>query len=638
MWCETVQCDNKIREWRWSVHTQHTLSVIPGWLVNHMLFVRQNASIISFGPVVLTCSARTGRRRRRGRFLSQQRPPVAPKGMVASLAQAAVTLLWLAAATGMPDLSRRDLLMRQEASRRTGGGLALTPAERRLDGELRRMKEREMAAEPFPPAVHFFKARRLIRDSPVFKLLQAMPKGGALHVHSSSLVSAEWLVKNATYRPHCYVCYTWDNSARFVFSRRRPYPRWDCFYWQLVGDLRAKAGDAAAFDGSLMKHLTLVTEDPDGEYPDQDAVWNKFERAFVAAAGLVNHAPVLRDYFLQGLHDLHRDNVMYLELRSGLSRVGVGAGAPNIPRGEREPDPRPVLSCVSVQTYELDGTVHDKIWTLRTFRDVTGKFVAEHPDFLGARLIVAVHRASGVSEVKAAIKEAAELRRDFPDVVAGFDLVPVRVVRGQSDTPAAGSRRLVSQVGREDDGRPLWYFRDALSLPARMGVALPYFFHAGETDTEGTEADQNLLDALLFNSSRIGHGYALARHPLAKEMSRVLKLVSDLRNHPAAALMAEGHPLVIGSDDPSMFGTAGLSYDFYQAFVGIGGLKADVGTLKELALNSIRYSSLPATLKDAAQADWQRKWDAFVSAHSRDPAEPFDSHSTKKNDAFHAAL
>ncbi|XP_061663002.1 translation initiation factor IF-2 isoform X8 [Syngnathoides biaculeatus] len=249
MWCETVQCDNKIREWRWSVHTQHTLSVIPGWLVNHMLFVRQNASIISFGPVVLTCSARTGRRRRRGRFLSQQRPPVAPKGMVASLAQAAVTLLWLAAATGMPDLSRRDLLMRQEASRRTGGGLALTPAERRLDGELRRMKEREMAAEPFPPAVHFFKARRLIRDSPVFKLLQAMPKGGALHVHSSSLVSAEWLVKNATYRPHCYVCYTWDNSARFVFSRRRPYPRWDCFYWQLVGDLRAKAGDAAAFDG-----------------------------------------------------------------------------------------------------------------------------------------------------------------------------------------------------------------------------------------------------------------------------------------------------------------------------------------------------------------------------------------------------
>ncbi|KAM3588093.1 uncharacterized protein V6R79_021068 [Siganus canaliculatus] len=503
----------------------------------------------------------------------------------------------------MPDPAQRELLMRQEAFRQTGGKVVLTAAEQELDARLRQLKEEEMSAGRFPPAMHFFRAKPLIERSRIFQLLREMPKGAALHVHTSSLVSVEWLVKNVTYRPHCYICFTWDNSVRFLFSARQPFPRWDCFYWQLLETLRAKIGDPTGFDSSLMQQLTLVTEDPEGEYPNQEVVWDKFEKAFIAAAGLITHAPVLRDYFYEGLAELQRDNVMYLELRSGLPR-----------------------------TYELDGTIHDKVWSLKMFQEVSQKFVAEHPDFLGVRIIVSVHRALSVSEVTAAVKEAIQLQKDFPDVVAGFDM-----------------------VGREDGGRTLWFFREALSLPAALGATLPYFFHAGETggwtrsgsgsrhgpetadgfsaDDEGTDTDQNILDALLFGTRRIGHGYALAHHPLAKELSRernvavelcpisnqVLKLVSDLRNHPAAVLMSEGHPMVVSSDDPSLFGTSGLSYDFYEAFVGIGGLKANVGTLKELAVNSIRFSSLPAPLKDAAYAMWKKKWESFISHQSQQP-------------------
>ncbi|XP_061571196.1 adenosine deaminase 2-A-like [Cololabis saira] len=502
--------------------------------------------------------------------------------MVISLCLALVTyvpLLWLVReADGVPDPVERDLLMRQEASRQTGGLLTLTPAEKRLDAYLHQLKEQEMSAAHFPPALHFFKAKHLIQKSTIFKLLQEMPKGGALHVHSSSMVSAEWLVKNVTYRPNCYICFTWDNSVRFLFSDRQPFPRWDCFYWQLLETLRSRIGDNAGFDNSLIQHLTLFTEDPNGEYPNQNVVWEKFEKAFIAATGLITHAPVLKDYFHQGLEELYADNVMYLEVRSSLCR-----------------------------TYELDGTIHDRIWTLKTFQQTTQNFIKDHPDFLGVRIIVSVNRALTVVEVKAAVKETIQLKKDFPDVIAGFDM-----------------------VGRESSGSTLWYFREALSLPAQMGVSLPYFFHAGETDDEGTAVDQNILDALLFNTSRIGHGYALAHHPVAKELSRkrnvavelcpisnqVLKLVSDLRNHPAAVLMSEGHPMVISSDDPSLFGTTGLSYDFYEAFVGIGGLKANLGTLKELAVNSIRYSSMSTALKDAALVSWRKKWDAFISKNS----------------------
>lgn len=84
-----------------------------------------------------------------------------------------------------PDPREREALIELETSMQVGGQVVLTDAEKRLDAVLLKMKQRELMKEEFPPAMHFFKARPLIEASPIFTLLQKMPKGAFSSVQSS---------------------------------------------------------------------------------------------------------------------------------------------------------------------------------------------------------------------------------------------------------------------------------------------------------------------------------------------------------------------------------------------------------------------------------------------------------------------
>ncbi|XP_036788380.2 adenosine deaminase 2 isoform X4 [Manis pentadactyla] len=405
------------------------------------------------------------------------------------------------------DVARKQLLMR-EKTMRLGGQLVLNRQEELANQRLMALKRAEVAqamrTQTFPPSMHFFQAKSLIEESGVFHILRKMPKGAALHIHDFGILSMDWLVKNVTYRPHCHFCFTPRGALQFKFAYPGPPapPPVECSEWILLEKHRKGLPNITEFDSSLLRAFTLVTENPEVTYTNQDIVWSKFETIFLSISGLVHYAPVFRDYIFQSLEEFYQDNVLYLELRAML----------------------------------------------------------------------------------------------YP-------------------------------VGREDTGHSLNDHKEALMMPASYGVKLPYFFHAGETDWQGTSIDGNLLDALILNSTRIGHGFALSRHPavwadswrkgipveVCPISNQVLKLVSDLRNHPAAVLMATGYPVVISSDDPGIFGARGLSYDFYEAFMGIGGTTADLRTLRQLAMNSIEYSALSAKEKKAAMKTWEESWNKFVA-------------------------
>ena len=69
---------------------------------------------------------------------------------------------------------------------------------------------------------------------------------------------------------------------------------------------------------------------------------------------------------------------------------------------------------------------------------------------------------------------------------------------------------------------------------------------------------------------------------------KVLGLVSDLRNHPGAVMFASDLPVVVASDDPSVWGATPLSHDFYMALMGLGAVHDDLRLLKQLAINSFK--------------------------------------------------
>lgn len=131
----------------------------------------------------------------------------------------------------------------------------------------------------------------------------------------------------------------------------------------------------------------------------------------------------------------------------------------------------------------------------------------------------------------------------------------------------------------------------------------------------------------MLNTTRIGHGYALLKHPIiwnavltkriAIEVSvvsnQVLHLVHDLRNHPAAIYLALNIPVVITNDDPSFWGAKGLSYDWYYAFMALAPANAGLKLLKQLALNSIQYSILTWEERKRFDYIFNVEWDGFLN-------------------------
>jgi adenosine deaminase CECR1 len=163
------------------------------------------------------------------------------------------------------------------------------------------------------------------------------------------------------------------------------------------------------------------------------------------------------------------------------------------------------------------------------------------------------------------MRRCLSCKKKYPNLIAGYDLV------GQED---------LGRTLRDLAPELLWFRAQCTAAK----VTIPFLFHAGECLGDGDTTDQNLFDAILFKSRRIGHVFSLFKHPTlideVKEKqiliescpisNEVLRLTASILNHPLPALLSRGVATSLSNDDPALLGqgTSGLTHDFWQALQG----------------------------------------------------------------------
>ncbi|CAH0402696.1 unnamed protein product [Chilo suppressalis] len=474
-------------------------------------------------------------------------------------------------------LDERNDFIQRELDMMLGNDITLSDNELKANEIIMDLKCKELdfgfqSPHIFNLSKHFFEYKDAVKESALYKIIQKMPKGAILHAHDTGLLSPDYVL-NITYMENLYVCFE-EDTMQLLFSDN--IPKESCgTKWQLMHDARYSSVDVEEFDAELRKYFTIVIDDPHEIYTDINVVWSRFQQYFITTGSMFSYKPVWEQYFYDTLKAVREDNIMYMEIRSVLPPL-----------------------------YDLNGKVYDSVETAESYKITVDRFVKDYPDFYGAKLIYAPLRMVDASTVKQYIKTAKKIKKKMPDFLAGFDLV------GQEDLGVPTKEFLLELVHAKDD--------------------LDYFFHAGETNWNGMSSDENMYDAIALGTKRIGHAFALTKHPyLMEEVKRrgialevnvlsntVLKLVGDMRNHPLASFLARDLPVVLSSDDPGVWEADPLSHDFFVTFLGVASRHADLKLLKKLALNSLYYSTVKD--KDKVVHEFEIRWTKFIDSLVKD--------------------
>ncbi|KAG6334773.1 hypothetical protein ID866_4325 [Astraeus odoratus] len=310
----------------------------------------------------------------------------------------------------------------------------------------------------------------IISQTLLFKILNEMPKGALLHVHLDLTVNAPFLLRLALEYPSIHIrtpaVVTPDNASSIV-PEIKP----------LDSDFVAKASS-----------LTDVLYSPGAWVPLHEAR-EQFSPALGGPEGFDTWVTGHMSINCTAAYETHNNYIrIWDKFRAAASlHMGLVYYKPIWGRYIRQFLEETVSDeCLPRFMIGADGKENvPHIEWLRAFKEVVDDFKKERQDFFDAKVFTVFILLSCVAFTAG----------------LGFDLV------GQEDALKPLKEYL----------EPLLAFRECQK---REGVSIPYIFHGGETCGDGTHADENLYDAILLGTRRIGHGFSLAKHPKLMQMCK----------------------------------------------------------------------------------------------------------------------
>jgi adenosine deaminase CECR1 len=460
-------------------------------------------------------------------------------------------------------------------------------------------------------------AKDRMEKSRLWQIVKKMPKGALLHCHLEAMVDLDWALEEAFSTEGICVrssgplsCEHALLKTEFSFTYSTAKTKGDVSIWseQYVKDTRVPllaAADSFAHGGrkgfvEWVRSRTSITADEHLKHHEgPNEVWRKFMSCFPILGSIIYYEPIFRKFIRKMCKALLHDGVFYVDMRSAFYTPYRSLG-----NEDWDEDFFNMLEHMEDEIEKFKASEEGKefwgarmIWT--TIRAFEKRQVIERE--FPHSIHISCYDASRPGHFSVALtchsdmKQCIEMKLEFPELIAGYDLV------GQED------------LGRSlaDLAPELFYFRKTC---AEHGVDIPFFFHAGETLGDGDSVDENLFDAILLGTRRIGHGFSLYKHPLLIDMvkekkiliescpisNEVLRLCGSIMSHPLPALLSRGVPCALCNDDPTILGqgVSGMSHDFWQALQGWDNLGLE--GLGSLAENSVRWASF----EDYNQKEW----------------------------------